>query len=377
MSINTSDKPEVNVVNVGDEISSDELAAITGAADPTSENPFATMADVGGGDFLPLAGGTMTGDILFGTASQYIGEGNFDTDRGGVNGISLVCSVGYEFNWQAGWLTTTEQNSTTPRSLYLDGQAGTTLRVWNNTSDSGTHLSTTDLIFGTTVDESETWSNTTINNNGIAWTDFEAYQAGGYNKLGFELWFNGANNATLITASLDSAGSNNPNIQLQPDYGASAGAWVPMKIDGFGLTFPDGSYQTSATFGTGDQTLNTTDVVNFAELNIEDVANYGAGVVTNIIPNGLTMTNGDYSIYLNPNGDGMSVSDTTGTAITSYYGATGVTFPDSTTQTSAPVVSTATVLTGGTADLSSDDYPDEVRISIGGVIYAMPARIIT
>ena len=57
-----------------------------------------------GGDFLPLAGGTMTGNIVFdGTSGQFIGKGTFDTSRGGNYGISIVCSVGYEFNWQAGW----------------------------------------------------------------------------------------------------------------------------------------------------------------------------------------------------------------------------------------------------------------------------------
>lgn len=75
----------------------------------------------GGGSFLPLSGGTMTGAITFdGTSGQYISKGNFDTSRGGNYGISLVCSIGYEFNWQAGWLTTTEQGSSTPRPLYLD-----------------------------------------------------------------------------------------------------------------------------------------------------------------------------------------------------------------------------------------------------------------
>jgi hypothetical protein len=367
MSISIGDKPEQNVVNVGDEISLDKLNAIQNSdLLASNENPFATIGDVSaaGGSYLPLAGGTMTGDILFGTASQYIGEGNFDTERGGVNGISLVCSVGYEFNWQAGWLTTTEQNSTTPRSLYLDGEEGTTLRVWNNTSDSGTHLSTTDLIFGTTVDESETWANTTVNSNGIAWTDFEAYQAGGYNKLGFELWFNGANNPTFITASLDSAGSNNPDIQLQPDYGASpAGSPVPMKIDGFGLTFPDGSYQTSATFGTGDQTVNTTDDVEFNSITFPD-----ASVLTTA-PVAI-----DQSLNI---GDAPSFGSITLTDLSSNINLSGlITFSDATTQSSAPVVSTGTVVTLGTADLSSADYPDEITINIGGVTYAMPARII-
>jgi len=102
----------------------------------------------GGGDSLPLAGGTMTGPIYFdGTSGQYISKGNFDTSRGGNYGISLVCSIGYEFNWQAGWLTTTNQGSSTPRPLYLDAQAGTTLRVWSAEYDNGTEVSYTGITF--------------------------------------------------------------------------------------------------------------------------------------------------------------------------------------------------------------------------------------
>jgi hypothetical protein len=96
------------------------------------------------GSYLPLAGGTMTGAIVFdGTSGQYINKGNFDSGRGGNFGLSLVCSIGYEFNWQAGWLTTTEQNSTTPRPLYLDSLAGTTLRSWDSVTDTGTEVAHT------------------------------------------------------------------------------------------------------------------------------------------------------------------------------------------------------------------------------------------
>ena len=105
----------------------------------------------GAGDFLPLAGGTMTGNIVFGTGSQYIGPGTFDTSRGGSYGLSLVCAVGYEFNWQAGWLTTTEQNSTTPRPLYLDSAAGTTLRAWDSAANFGTEVSHTGVVVNDTV----------------------------------------------------------------------------------------------------------------------------------------------------------------------------------------------------------------------------------
>ena len=101
----------------------------------------------GGGSYLPLAGGTMTGAIVFdGTSGQYINKGNFDTSRGGNYGISLVCSIGYEFNWQAGWLTTTEQGTTTPRPLYLDSSGGTTLRCWDSESNMGTEVTQNGII---------------------------------------------------------------------------------------------------------------------------------------------------------------------------------------------------------------------------------------
>ncbi|CAB4183088.1 Fibritin C-terminal [uncultured Caudovirales phage] len=98
----------------------------------------------GGGSFT---GGIVTSPIIFdGTSGQYISKGNFDTSRGGNYGISLVCSIGYEFNWQAGWLTTTNQGSTTPRPLYLDSLAGTTLRVWNSSTDTGTEVTHNGIV---------------------------------------------------------------------------------------------------------------------------------------------------------------------------------------------------------------------------------------
>jgi len=101
-----------------------------------------------GGDFLPLAGGTLTGNIVFdGTSGQYIGKGTFDTSRSGNYGISIVCSVGYEFNWQAGWLVTTEQSSATPRPLYLDSLAGTTLRAWDSSKSTGTEVDHLGITF--------------------------------------------------------------------------------------------------------------------------------------------------------------------------------------------------------------------------------------
>jgi hypothetical protein len=55
----------------------------------------------------------------------------------------------------------------------------------------------------------------------------------------------------------------------------------------------------------------------------------------------------------------------------------GITFPDATTQESAPVHSAGTVVTGGGgSSITGGSYPDEITIVIGGVTYAMPARAI-
>lgn len=108
MSINIGDKPEMNVVNVGDEISTDQLAAITNAAAPTAANPFATIADVGGGG----GGGNPFDQSLNTTDSvafQGISNGDISaTYQYNINvyGASFIDYTGVAVNiypnWQAG-----------------------------------------------------------------------------------------------------------------------------------------------------------------------------------------------------------------------------------------------------------------------------------
>ena len=98
---------------VGSGIAGPTGASVTG---PTGEastvtGPSGDTGPTGGGgdssDKLPLAGGTMTGAILFGAGGQNINVGSFDNGTGGSNGISLSCAVGYELNWQGGHIVNT------------------------------------------------------------------------------------------------------------------------------------------------------------------------------------------------------------------------------------------------------------------------------
>jgi hypothetical protein len=70
---------------------------------------------IGGGAFLPLAGGTMgTGANISWVNGSYIAQGSVDQEVFAGGGIGLVCSVGYELNWQAGQITSYNVGNPTP-----------------------------------------------------------------------------------------------------------------------------------------------------------------------------------------------------------------------------------------------------------------------
>ena len=102
----------------------------------------------------------MTGAIVFDSiGGQNINKGTFDSSRGGYNGISLTCAVGYELNWQAGWLTSSYDNAGTPVPLPInvDGGFGTSLKVWDSATDTGVQISHQHIVFPDNTYQATAW----------------------------------------------------------------------------------------------------------------------------------------------------------------------------------------------------------------------------
>ena len=113
--------------------------------------------------YLPISGGTMTGPIYFTYPyGSRIDQGIYDSSRGGLSGISLVCSVNYDFNWQAGWITSLEQDRLTPRPLYIDSGAGTPIRVWDSSTGTGIEVSHTEITFPDNTSQTTAFTGTAI-----------------------------------------------------------------------------------------------------------------------------------------------------------------------------------------------------------------------
>lgn len=86
MSISIGDKPEMNVVNVGDELTEDMIAALNTAAYPTSSNPFVTES-AGNSAYLEKdGGGTVIGTVVVDT------DGTVGGNTTTVNGTSVEVS---------------------------------------------------------------------------------------------------------------------------------------------------------------------------------------------------------------------------------------------------------------------------------------------
>lgn len=110
----------------------------------------------GGGSFLALSGGTMSGAIVFdATGGQSVGKGTFDTGRSGYSGISLTCAVGYELNWQAGWLSSTHTSGTVGAPIKIDTDLGTDLQLISAATGYGIQINSAAAILTDGTNDSE------------------------------------------------------------------------------------------------------------------------------------------------------------------------------------------------------------------------------
>lgn len=255
--------------------------AITSSGIQFSDGTFQATAATAG-SFLPLAGGNMTGAIYFGTGGQNINQGTFDNGTGGNNGISLNCAVGYELNWQGGHLKCVDQYGN-PNQIQLDSQ----LRWFDNNY------------------YSQSWVNA---------NDFAFINGYGYGK---SLYWDGYNGLHIY--------NNNTSI--------SDG----MAVSTTGITFPDGSYQSTA--------AANIQPVPYVDGEKEDaiplVFNAGTRLWTDATQNGGRLriasdfVNDSYiSLQSNSGVTAIQVADGVAQKVLSLY-ANGIQFSDGTLQTTA------------------------------------------
>ena len=94
-----------------------------------------TVSGTGGSTIVTAAGVTLP------NATQVI-VGSFDNSTGGANGISLICALGYELNWQGGRLRNVQVGGNgTPQPIYVESQ----LIVAPSASDSSIRVGSIEL----------------------------------------------------------------------------------------------------------------------------------------------------------------------------------------------------------------------------------------
>jgi hypothetical protein len=319
--------------------STDIQNALSGAASPSSSNVFATMADVGGGGGSTAFPYDIGSPLTSGYASFYSSFlGNATMELGYYQG-----PVGYYKNGSI-QLNSEGGSSGNPYTLYInsDYEGNSFFQVYDPTNSvypidinySGITFHNGGSPFGFTS------SGLTFPDGTIQST---AASGGGSTAFPYTVGDTSSEYGTFAIAN-----SASPNQTASLTLGSSGydavGYFSGTKIE----------LNIGSTMG-GDLkriTLNT-------DASIDSAISFKDAITNQYL---IDITEGGISFY------------NAGTPFSFFNGT--ITFADATTQTSAPVYSAATVVTGGTADLSSDDYPDEITIVIAGVTYAMPARVV-
>ena len=236
-----------------------------------------TTAYTGGGNYLPLTGGIMSGAIRFDEiGSQSISKGSFDNGHyayGGFayHGISLVCANDVELNWQGGILKARYNGYFVP----INVESGIALTNPTNVSADNISIS----VAGYDDVENKSWSTTQNYNSftGVSGDNnfyLRNYIVGGYSNDGADYWSCGV---TGVNGHNDSGqswsfgvnglgGTNLDNDPADTSFGLSAfkvsghadsyvdenDDTIPAKDWEFGINgakFIDGTIQTTAWTG--------------------------------------------------------------------------------------------------------------------------------
>ena len=305
----------------------DQKDAMDNANGPDSTNPFATMADIGGGGTLTLQqvtdnGNTTDNDIQFDAGvgvlldnGSRLREGTIDAGFGGTKGIAQICAVGYELKWEAG------------RQYVMDGNGVLIRHSLNNftTVPSATDDSTKGYYVGSlwTLDNGISYICTDSTIGAAVWILYDA------NPQVNSDW-----NAVSGVAEI----LNKPTIpaaQVNSDWNAVSGLAEILNKP----TIPSGTVTSVATAGLisgGTITSSGTITTSMNTNKLVGRSTASSGVMEEItVGSGLTLTGGTLNNTATPTPLG-------------YYGA----FQDVTNQTAA-VINTGYPMKLGVTDLSN------------------------
>lgn len=216
----------------------------------------------GGGSFLPLAGGTMTGAITFdATGLQNINKGTFDNSTGGYNGISLTCAVGYELNWQGGHLGNWYSGAFQPIHLdsllqSADATYDSELGAWGFGVELTSDNTQNAYIEYNQVVVANSGGSTSIGPTGITFPDATVQTTATVTGPAGTNGTNGLNGAMnyldMLTVTSSSAGYYESGGNWSAYYGFmnNSGGWFYNKLNASGVTFKlyiNGVYDSSGT----------------------------------------------------------------------------------------------------------------------------------
>ena len=341
-----------------------------------------------------------------------LSRGSFDSGRSSYNGISLFCTQGIELNWQAGYLKALNGSYVVPINVEsnivltknIDGveeetspyTRTTTISLdgsisYNGNNNFGDHTfnlneggvngDANDNTFGlgaSSVGGSQSDGQYTfgLNSSGVGgFNDYHTWGIGtsgaGGSQDGDSPWSAGVNgfsaNNESDTCELNGTGVAGYNDSTSQTWGFGIN----------GLTFVDGTVQTTAyTGGTGGSldagTISGNDynaILDSASISFNE---NGADANSSFNRLELRVTTQPY-FYSSLNGDRLYIyNDNEGIGLT-VNPLTGITFNNGTTINN-PTAGNSGLSQSG--NIAHSDYPKEIQLVIGGVTYAIPARLV-